>query len=161
MNVIVAVNSDWGIGLEGRQVVVLPEDRKFFKEMTTGGVIIAGRKTFEDFPNGALPNRKNIILTRDKSFSAKGVTVLHSVEEVLAEVAKEDSDKVFVAGGGAIYEQFLPYCSTAYITKLEANPKSDTYFPNLDELENWSQEREMGSGESNGVKYSVYIYKNR
>ena len=160
MNVIVAVNSDWGIGFGGRQVVVLSEDRKFFKEMTTGGVVIAGRKTFEEFPGGALPNRKNIILTRDKSFIAEGITVLHSVDEVLAEVSKEDSDKVFVAGGGAIYEQFLTYCSTAYITKLEAAPQSDTYFPNLDELENWSKERELESGESNGVKYTVCIYKN-
>jgi len=159
MNVIVAVNSDWGIGFGGRQVVVLSEDRKFFKEMTTGGVVIAGRKTFEEFPGGALPNRKNIILTRDKSFIAEDVTVLHSVDEVLAEVSKEDSDKVFVAGGGAIYEQFLTYCSTAYITKLEAAPQSDTYFPNLDELESWSLERKMRAGESEGVKYAVYIYR--
>ena len=160
MNVIVAVNSDWGIGFDGKQSIVLPEDRRFFRETTSGGVIIAGRKTFEDFP-GPLPNRKNIVLTRDKYFSAEGVTVLHSIEEVLEAVADADPEKVFIAGGGGIYEQFLPLCGRAYVTKLSAAPESDTFFPNLDELKNWSQECKIVSGESGGIKYSFYTYKNR
>ena len=159
MRTIVAVNADWGIGHDGKQPVALPEDRKFFKEMTTGGVIIAGRKTFEDFPSGALPNRKNIILTKDKTFYADGITILHSIEEVLAEVSAEDPEKVFVAGGGTVYEQFLPYCDCAFVTKLQAMPPSDTYFANLDELDNWSLECEISSGDSSGIKYTVCLYK--
>ena len=157
MSVIVAVNSDWGIGKDGRQAVILPEDRKFFRKKTTGGVVIAGRKTFEDFP-GPLPDRKNIILTRDKLFKSEGVTVLHSVEDVLEEVKNEDPDKVFVVGGGTIYEQFLPFCGKAFVTKLDINLESDTFFPNLDELGSWSEERQTEANESNGIKYTICTY---
>lgn len=159
MNIIVAVNSDWGIGCDGTQVITLPEDRRFFKEKTTSGTVIAGRKTFEDFP-GALPDRKNIVLTKDKTFHAKGVTVLHSIEEVLEEIKNEDPDKVFVAGGGNIYKQLLPLCDTAFVTKLEVTPPSDTYFPNLDKLQNWSLQRQSEPKESSGIKYTINIYRN-
>jgi len=159
MNIIVAVNADWGIGHDGKQVVVLPEDRKFFREKTTGGTIITGRKTFEDFP-GILPNRKNIILTRDENFSHESLIICRSVEEVLEIVKDDDPNMVFVVGGGSIYNQFLPLCSKAYITKLDIVPHSDTYFPNLDELENWSVDHEMSSGESGAVKYALYLYIN-
>ncbi|MCL2226892.1 MAG: dihydrofolate reductase [Oscillospiraceae bacterium] len=160
MNVIVAVNADWGIGFGGKQPIVLPEDRKFFRERTTGGVIIAGRNTFEDFP-GVLPERKNIILTRDKSFKADGATVLHAIEEVLSEIAGTDPSKVFVVGGGNIYSQFLPLCKTAYVTKIEAAPQSDTYFPNLDILPSWAlvhvgERKESAEG---NMKYSLSVYR--
>ncbi|MCL2200328.1 MAG: dihydrofolate reductase [Oscillospiraceae bacterium] len=159
MIIIAAVDRAWGLGYKGKQTIILPEDRKFFKEITSGGVVIAGRKTFEDFP-GALPDRKNIILTRNLGLTAKGVTVLSSLKQVLAEVENEDPAKVFIAGGGEIYRQFLPMCEKAYITKLETVTESDTYLPNLDELETWSTERKIKSGESCGIHYTFEIYKN-
>ena len=159
MNIIVAVNSDWGIGFEGKQSVVLSEDRRFFRDKTIGGVIIAGRKTFEDFP-GPLPKRKNILLTREKLKKIDGVTIVHSIQEVFDETENENPSKVFVVGGGEIYRQFLPYCTKAYVTKLEAESKSDTYFENLDELESWSLDENMRSGESDGVKYVIAVYTN-
>ncbi|MCL2392489.1 MAG: dihydrofolate reductase [Oscillospiraceae bacterium] len=160
MNIIVVVNSDWGIGCEGKQAIILPEDRRFFRETTDGGTIIAGRKTYEDFP-GPLPNRKNIILTRDKDFKPEGVIVKRSLEGVLEEIANEDKSDVFIVGGGEIYKLFLPLCDYAYVTKIEAAPKSDTYFPNLDSLPNWKIEEQSGIQTSEtGVKYEIIIYKN-
>jgi len=150
MNIIVAVNSDWGIGFKGTQAIVIPGDRRRFKQLTENGVVITGRKTYEDFRK-PLPNRKNIILTHDGSFKAEGAVVRHSVSDVLTEIADEDTDKVFVIGGGSIYEAFLPYCSAAYVTRIEAAPPSDTFFPNLDEMPDWFLETVDG-----GFDYTMH-----
>jgi len=160
LNIIVAVNSDWGIGHKGIQTIVIPEDRRYFKEMTSGGVVIIGRKTFESIGK-PLPDRKNIILTKDRSFSADGAVAAHSVEDVLAEIANDDSGKAFVIGGGEIYRQFLPLCANAYVTKIEATPPSDIYFPDLDNLPAWAleSESEIRYSES-GIRYSFWKYKN-
>jgi len=161
MNVIVAVNADWGIGYNGTQTIVIPEDRRYFKKLTEGGVVIAGRKTYEDFRR-PLPNRKNIILTRDKAFKADGAVVLHTVDEVLAEISGHDTEKVFVIGGGDIYRLLLPLCSRAYVTKIEAAPPSDTFFPSLDDLPGWTLENsEFGMRNSElSVDYSFNLYTN-
>ena len=177
MNAIVAVNSDWGIGLDGSQVVVIPEDRRRFRRLTDGGVVIVGRKTFEHLP-GPLPNRKSIVLTQDSTFKAKGVVIVHSVDEVLEEVADEDPEKVFVIGGGEIFELLLPLCAYAYVTKIDINLPSDTFFPDLDILPGWSfVRREFGTylkadvelqtnysygnadDESDVIRYSFDLYK--
>jgi len=158
MNAIVAVNSDWGIGCEGTQAIVIPEDRKYFVKMTSGGVVIAGRKTFEDFP-GVLPNRKNIIITNDRGFTAEGAIVVHSVEEVLAEISSDDPRKVFVVGGASVYELFLPMCEYIYVTKIEATPPSDTYFQNLDASPEWALEEQSETKETeSGIKYTYCTY---
>jgi len=158
MNAIVAVYSDWGIGFEGKQPIVIAEDRRFFSEMTGGGVIIAGRKTFEEF-SGRLSNRKNIILTQDKDFAAEGVIVAHSVDDVLAEITGDTADRIFILGGAEIFRLFMPMCTTAYVTKIEATPESDAFFPNLDELPDWSLTQRGAVNESNGVRYSFNIYR--
>ena len=160
MNVIAAVNIDWGIGFEGAQSIVIPEDRRHFRELTVGGVIIAGRKTFEDLGK-PLPNRKNIILTRDRSFLVDGAVTAHSVDEVLAEIADDDPGKVFVIGGGEVYRLLLHRCTVAYITRIEAAPQSDTFFPNLDAAHGWHLEHRGEANESNGVKYSFCLYRNQ
>ena len=161
MNAIVAVNSDWGIGYGGSQTVVIPEDRQYFKKTTTGGVVIVGRKTFKDFP-GPLQNRKNIILTRDRAFTVKGAIVAYSVEDVLDLVSEEEASKVFVVGGGDIYRLLLPHCINAYVTKIEAAPPSDTFFPNLDAMPEWRLEScEYGKRDAeSGIEFSYNIYRN-
>jgi dihydrofolate reductase len=166
MNVIVAVNGDWGIGYNGAQTIIIPEDRRYFRKVTDGGVVIAGRKTFTDIQR-PLPNRKNIVLTRDARFKAEGAVVTRSVGEVLSEISGDDPDTVFVIGGGSIYELFLPLCARAYVTKIEATPLSDTFFPNLDALPEWSLESEFKIQNSNyndtvgaGISYSFCLYKN-
>ena len=157
MNIVVAVNSDWGIGYNNTQSVVIPEDRRNFRKITEGGTIIAGKRTFDDFGR-PLPNRKNIVLTRDRGFAAGGIDVAHSIEEVLARIAEDKTDKVFIIGGGSIYKTFLPMCSHAYITKIEASPQSDTFFPNLDDSPDWTLETQGETQESGGVRYSFCRY---
>jgi len=159
VNAIVAVNADWGIGLGGQQTIAIPDDRRRFKSLTGGGVVIAGRKTFESL-NGVLPNRMNIVLTRDRDFSAAGALILHSINDVLTEIAGFDTDKVFVIGGESIYRQFLPMCRYAYITRIEASPPSDTFFPNPDALSSWTVESCSETYNFSGVLYSFYLYRN-
>jgi len=159
MNIIVATSSDWGIGINGSQTIVIPDDRDFFKRTTAGGVIIYGRKTYEEIGK-PLPDRKNILLTRDSDYSADGCIIANTVDEAFSEIAGDDPDKVFVIGGGEIYNAFLPFCIRAYVTKIEAAPMSDTFFPNLDALSNWSIERRSIKYESDGISYSIIIYRN-
>ena len=159
MKIIVAVNSDLGIGYNNTQSIVIPEDRRNFHALTKGGIVVAGRKTFEDFGR-PLTNRKNIILTHDRKFKAGGVIAAHSVDEVLAIIAEYDSNNVFIIGGGSVYIQFLPMCTLAYVTKIDAAPPSDTYFPSLDELPGWSLETQGETLESKGLRYSFNLYRN-
>ena len=159
MNLIVAVYEDWGIGRDGTQPVALSADRKFFRETTRGAMVIVGRRTIEDFPGKKpLPGRVNIALTRSAE-EIPGFTVCHSPEEAM-ELAKT-AESCFVIGGGSIYQQMLPFCDTAYITKVHANPGSDTFFPNLDEDENWYPAQTLQSGEENGIAYEMLLYKKR
>lgn len=159
MNLIVAVYEDWGIGKDGTQPVALSADRKFFRETTRGAMVIVGRRTIEDFPGQKpLPGRVNVALTRQDA-EIPGFTVCHSPEEAV-ELAKS-AESCFVIGGGSIYRQMLPYCETAYITKVHADPGSDTFFPNLDQDENWYLADTLQSGEENGIAYEMLLYKRK
>ena len=157
MELIVAVYDDWGIGKDGTQPVALSADRKFFRETTRGATVIVGRKTLADFPDGRpLPNRVNVVLTR-QNIEIDGVVICHSPEEA-AKLA-QNADRAIVIGGGSVYKQMLPFCDTAYITKVHATPESDTFFPNLDEDTQWKLEEILQSGEENGIAYQMCLYK--
>ena len=159
MNLIVAVYSDWGIGKDGTQPVALSADRKFFRETTRGAMVIVGRRTIADFPGKKpLPGRVNVALTRSET-EIPGFTVCHSPEEAVA-LAKS-AEKCFVIGGGSVYRQMLPYCDTAYITKVHANPGSDTFFPNLEEMDGWDLAETLQAGEENGIAYEMLLYKRK
>ena len=160
MNAIVAVNSDWGIGCRGTQTIVIPDDRRRFMKLTSGGTVITGRRTFEDI-GALLPKRKNIILTGNREYTADGAVIRHSVNGVLDEIAGEPPERVFVIGGESIYRQFLPMCEKAYVTKIKAAPPSDTFFPNLDELPEWELlEQSPVREEPENLRYSFTLYKN-
>lgn len=138
MNLIAAVDKNWGIGNKGRLLVSIPEDMKLFRDETYGKVVVMGRKTFESLPSkAALAERKNIVLTRDMKFKRQDAVVCHSLDEVLEEIGKYDSRDVYVIGGGDIYEMLLPYCDTAHITKIDYKYEADTHFPNLDAKDEW------------------------
>ena len=138
MNLIVSVDKNWAIGYGGKLLVSIPEDMKFFRSETTGKVVVLGRKTLATFPGGMpLKNRTNIILTRNPEFTAKGAAVCHSVEETLEELKKYPSEDVYIIGGDTIYRQFLPYCDTAHVTRMEHAYNADAWFPNLDEDPDW------------------------
>lgn len=159
MELIVAVYDDWGIGRDGTQPVALSADRKFFRETTKGAMVIAGRRTIADFSGQKpLPNRVNVALTRQE-IDIPGFAVVHSPEEAV-EVAKT-AGRAFVIGGGSVYRQMLPYCDTAYITKVHCVIDSDTYFPNLDADPAWEQKEILQSGEENGIHYEMCLYQRK
>ena len=138
MNLIVAADANWGIGRENKLLVSIPADMKFFRTTTTGKVVIMGRKTLESFPGGLpLKNRVNIVITRDKNYKVKDAVVVHSIEEALEEAKKYSQEDVYVIGGDSIYKQMLPYCTKAHVTKIDFAYEADTFFPNLDEDEQW------------------------
>ena len=159
MDIIVAVYEDWGIGRDGTQPIALSADRKFFRETTKGAMVIAGRKTIGDFPGQKpLPGRVNVAMSRSGQ-EIPGFTLCDSAESAV-ELAKT-AERCFVIGGGSIYKQMLPYCDAAYITKVHVTPESDTYFPNLDEMEEWYVAETLMSGEENGIAYEMLLYKRR
>ncbi|MBR2482100.1 MAG: dihydrofolate reductase [Oscillospiraceae bacterium] len=159
MELIVAVYDDWGIGKDGTQPVALTADRKFFREITRGAMVIVGRRTVADFPGEKpLPGRVNVMLTRTKR-AYPGFTVVSSPEEA-AELAKT-AQRAMVIGGGSIYRQMLPMCDTAYVTKVHTRVDSDTFFPNLDEDSDWVLAELLQSGEENGIPYEMCLYKRK
>ena len=138
MNAIAAVDANWAIGNKNRLLTSIPADMKFFREKTMGHVVVMGRKTLESFPNGLpLKNRVNIVLTANRSYKVKDAIIVHTKEELLEELKKYDSNELYVIGGGSIYEMLIPYCDTAYITKIDHAYAADTYFPNLDQMDDW------------------------
>ncbi|WP_419052696.1 dihydrofolate reductase [Collinsella stercoris] len=164
LKAIVAVCDDWGIGHDGDMVVSNRADMRHFVTCTKGHPVIMGRKTLESFPGGRpLKDRRNIVLTRDGSFAREGVEVVHSVDEALTAVA--DEDVAWVIGGGAVYEQLLPYCVEAEVTRNHVVHPADTFFPNLDEDAAWiAAERqgertiEEGQGDA-GLRYEFVTYR--
>jgi len=134
MQAIVAVSQSWGIGKDGHLLFRISADLQRFKALTTGHTVIMGRKTLESLPGGrGLPNRRNLVLTRQKRFIPDRAEAVHSLEELLA-LAGTDA---FVIGGQAVYEQLLPYCDTAHVTKIDHAYEADAWFPNLDEDPDW------------------------
>lgn len=160
MNLIAAVDKNWGIGKNNDLLFHIKEDMKFFKEKTVGNVIIVGRKTLESFPSSKpLPDRKNIVLTRDGKYKCEDAIIVHSVSELLEFIKKCDKD-VYVCGGAEIYSILLPYCDTAYITRVDADADAQKFMPNLDEIDGWSLE-EDGEIQNNGkYNFKFCVYKN-
>ena len=157
MNLIVAVDKNFAIGKNGDIPWHISEDMKYFRNVTSGKSIIMGRKTLESFPNKKpLPKRKNIVLSRDKSFTAEGAVVVNSIEEAV----KEAGDEGFVIGGGEIYKMFLPYVKYAYVTKINAEFDADTYMANLDLEKDWKLYKKGEMLEENGISFSFDIYEN-
>ena len=138
MNLIVAVDKNWGIGKNNKLLVSIPSDMKFFRSETNGKVVVMGRKTLESFPNGMpLKNRTNIVLTRDQNYQVIDTIVVHDIPELLEELKKYPDDQIYVIGGGKVYEELLPYCNVAHVTKIDFAFEADTYFPDLDKMEEW------------------------
>lgn len=138
MNIIVAVDTNWAIGYQNKLLVSIPADMRFFRDVTTNKVVIMGKNTLESFPGGKpLKNRVNIVIALEKDYKVKDATVVYSIEEALTEAMKYRSEDVFVIGGASIYRQMLPYCNIAHITKIDYAYQADTYFPNLDKMDDW------------------------
>ena len=110
MNIIVAADKNWAIGKNNKLLVSIPQDMKFFRETTTGKVVVMGRKTLESFPGGQpLKKRVNIVLTSDKNYHVNGADIVHSIDALLEELKKYPAEDIYVIGGESIYRQLLPY----------------------------------------------------
>jgi dihydrofolate reductase len=141
LSIIVAIAENGAIGKHQQLLCHLPEDLKHFKRITNGHTVIMGRKTYESLPNGALPNRKNVVLTSSANLSFSGCMMVNSLEEALK--LTKDDDEVFIIGGAAIYNLTLDLADKLYITRIHHSfEDADTFFPPIDEA-NWIEiERE-------------------
>lgn len=159
MNIIAAVDENWGIGYNGKLLVQIPMDQKLFRQETMGKVVIMGRKTFEGLPGQRpLDGRINIVLSTKPDFAPKGVHVTRSVEETLEllERYKQKNcreEDIYVIGGEQIYRAFLPYCDTAHITQIEYRYTADTHMVNLEESDEWEM-----TDESDELTYFDVIF---
>lgn len=153
LSIIVAVTRDWAIGRGGDLLFHVRDDLRRFKAITMGKPIIMGRKTFESFPNGALPGRRNIVITRQGGYRAPDIETVSSLQDALALV--DGVKEAMIIGGGEIYRQALPIASRLYLTEIDATVSdADTYFPAI-EPEKWTVEEESESmmDERSGVTY--------
>lgn len=139
MKLIVAVDKEWGIGYKGDLLARVRADLFNFRDLTSGKIVILGSNTLATFPGGrALKNRTNIVLHPSQEYHPENTTVVHSIDELLEEVKKYNTDDVFVIGGASVYKQMLPYCNTAYVTKFDKSYDKDAYFEDLDKDPSWS-----------------------
>lgn len=160
MNLIAAVDKNWAIGYKNKLLVSIPADMKFFRETTTGKVVVMGRKTLESFPNGMpLKKRTNIVLTHDKTYKVPDAILVHSMEELHEELKKYPSEDIYVIGGETIYKQLLEECDVAHITKIDYEFEADAYFPNLDELPDWKITQDSEEQTYFDLEYYFYKYE--
>jgi len=161
MELIVAVDENWAIGNKGDLLVSIPEDHKFFRQTTMGHVVVLGRKTLAGFPNGMpLKGRDNIILSANKDYKVKDGIVVHSKEELLEKLKDYKDRTIFVIGGGTVYEMLLPYCKYAHVTKINYKYEADTYFPNLDKMDNWKIVADSDEHTYFDLEFYFYKYEN-
>lgn len=154
VSIIAAVGRNFELGKNNDLIWHFKQDMKFFKETTLGHTVIMGRKTFESLSK-ALPNRLNVVITSDSSYSAENIVVVSSVEQALKYC---DNEEAFVIGGGMIYKEFLPFADKLYLTEIEdSRENADTYFPSFDKNE--YKRTVVKSTDENGIAFSHIIYE--
>lgn len=151
---IAAMDSKGLIGVNNDIPWHIPHDLKRFKRITSGHTVIMGRKTFESL-SAPLPNRRNIVVTSDRSYSKPGIEVVFSIEDALKVADRKEEN--FVVGGAAIYEQFLPFANKLYFTYIKGVFTGDTYFPKVD-FKNWKMIEEEAH-ETEGENPVKFVYQ--
>lgn len=161
MKLIAAVDENWGIGQGGQLLCRISADMKQFREKTVGNVIILGRKTLLTFPGGKpLPGRENLVLTKDKTFALPGATLCYSVADAIEKVQAYNGKEIFIIGGESVYEQFLPHCGTAYITKIRKRfSQCDAFLANLDKNPQWELVQEGDEQREGDVAFTFAVYQ--
>lgn len=160
LSLIVAIGTSRAIGRDNQLPWYLPADLVRFKKLTTNHPIIMGRKTFESLPNGALPNRTNIVITRDPSYQAPGAKVVTSLEAALEEAKKNEDQEVFVIGGAQIFALALPLADRVYMTIVETAPEADIFFPELGPEWHETEREKYRADEKNKYNYAYATYEN-
>lgn len=163
MILMLTADENWNIGLKGKMLVDLEKDLTRFREKTTGNIVIMGRKTLEAIPGGqALPDRVNLVMTRDKDFRQEGIIPINSIDELFETIEELNEDKereVFVTGGESIVRQLLKYCTKAYVTRILVSfPDHDTSIPNLDKLGQWERVWEGEKIRQEDIEYKYVNY---
>lgn len=157
INIIACIDRNRAIGYKSQLLFHIPEDMKRFRELTTGYTIVMGRKTFESLPNGALPHRRNIVISHTAA-PIEGCEVFHSIEEALSTYKDET---IFIIGGAEIYKQTLPIANKIYLTEVDDTAKNaDAYFPEINEKQ-WKvlqETKHQQYTDSKGIKIS-YTFK--
>lgn len=149
ISAIVAVDNNWGIGFNGDLLEHIPEDLKYFKELTSGHCVMMGRKTWDSLPKKPLPNRKNYIISSSQPAILGDNTIRFQMDDAITFLNYTWED-IFIIGGGKIYKELLPYCDRVYVTKIfKDHDQVDTYFPNLDESDEWAP----------AMQSALYTYK--
>lgn len=159
MKLILAVDKNWAIGRDNKMLYDLKKDLNHFKETTTGGLVIMGRKTFDSI-GFALPNRENIILTRDESLKRNGALVFNNVSDVIDYVNKSPKE-AFVIGGAEICELLLDHIDEAIITKINADRQADTFLHNFDKDSDFELVEESEPIDDDGKKIKFVRYKRK
>lgn len=161
MQLIVAVDANWGIGCKGRLLCNLPQDLQYFKEKTSGHTVVMGRKTLESLPHQrGLPKRRNIVLTNNPDFSAERCETVHSIDELM-DVLGSEKDDAFVIGGSSIYAALLSYCDTCWVTRMDQAFTADSKMVNLEEDDAFEMTWESDRMEDDGVTYRFTKYERK
>jgi dihydrofolate reductase len=158
-NLIVAMNHKGIIGRDNNLPWHIPEDLQYVKQMTMNKVIIMGRKNYESIGR-PLPNRENIILTRDTEYVAEGCTIYHTVNDIMRDY-QHRAENVFIFGGAEIYKLFLPYVHRMYITTVYMDVKGDIYFPTINGSEWIIEHSEYYNSTNNDIPCAKIIFKRR
>lgn len=160
ISLIVAMDQNRVIGKDNQLPWHLPADLQYFKNVTTGHPIVMGRKTRESIGRN-LPNRENVVITRNKDYQCEGCTVIHSVDEI-KEWSKTKNEEIFIIGGAELFKETLALMDRLYITLIESEFDGDTHLPEID-MENWSLiKQEKGiKDDKNKYDYTFYVYKRK
>jgi dihydrofolate reductase len=162
MKAIANVDLNWGIGCNGNLLVRIPEDMRFFKETTLGKIVVMGKDTFDSLPGRQpLKERTNIVLSRNNDFNPSGVIKCSSIGDLNQNLSKYNLNDVFVIGGESLYKQLLPFCSEAYITKVESRFDADKFFVNLDMEDAWEVIEESEVKTHNDISFRFVKYINK
>ncbi|MBE0494671.1 MAG: dihydrofolate reductase [Thiomicrospira sp.] len=160
LSMIVAMGQNRMIGKDNKMPWHLPDDLKYFKSKTLNKPVIMGRKTFESIGSKPLPNRPNLIISRNESFQAEGAKVFNSVEAALAEL--KECEEVMIMGGAQIYAQWLDRVDQLYITEVKASPEGDAFFPVIDHQAWYEVSREVHpADERHAFAFDFVVYKRR
>lgn len=162
MNLIAAADLNWGIGKDGNLLTHLSGDLKYFKQKTSGKVVVMGRATLESLPGGRpLPERTNIVLTSDTSFGKEGCIIVHSMEELMTECAKYAPDDVMIIGGEQVYMQLIRQCDRLFITKIFESFDADKHLMNVDKMRSFVLVWTGDVQEENGIQYQFLEYRKK
>lgn len=158
ISIIVAIAENLAIGKDNLLLWHISEDLKRFKKLTTGHTLIMGRNTFRSLPNGALPNRRHVVISDQEGETFEGCEMAGSIEEAIHLAG--DRDECFVIGGGMVYKQFLPVAGKLYLTQVHESFEADTFFPEID-FSQWkalaSEEVEAGGKNEFAHSYTEYV----